>query len=138
MEVKSEWVPVAVAAERLYGYISNFSNLQVALPDQVKNFCATEDECSFEVAGMAKVRLRMTEKVRPMRVALGTVAGESPVPVGLVLDIEPAGESACKARVTVKADVPFMLSGMVKKPLEKFVGELSQRLSQFTGEVHGA
>ena len=87
MEVKSEWVPVPVAAERLYDYVSNFSNLKVVLPEQVKNFCATEDECSFEVSGVAKVRLRMTEKVRPTRVALGTVSGESPVPVGLVLDM---------------------------------------------------
>lgn len=138
MEVKSEWVPVAVAAGRLYDYVSNFANLKVVLPEQVRNFSATEDECSFEVNGVAKVRLRMTERVCPTRVALGTVAGESPVPVGLVLEMAPEGEAACKARVTVTADVPFMLSGMVKKPLEKFVGELSRQLQQFTGEFHGA
>lgn len=138
MEVKSDWVPVGVSAGMLYDQVSNFSRLRVAMPPQVQNFSATEDECSFEVAGMAKVRLRMTEKVRPTHIVLGTVAGESPVPLTLRLDLEPAGEAACKARVTVQADVPFILAGMVKKPLEKFVGELSRQLQQFNGEAHGA
>lgn len=132
MEVKSEWVPVASSAERLYDHFGNFANLSGVMSDKVQNFCATENECSFEVGGMAKVKLRMVDKIRPTHLALETVQGESPVPIKLLLDIEPQGETACKARVMVVADVPFVLSGMIKKPLEKFVDEMSQRLQQFT------
>jgi hypothetical protein len=41
----------------------------------------------------------------------------------------PEGQDHCLLQLTVKADIPFMLKGMVMKPLESFVQKSAEMLA---------
>lgn len=131
MKIESKKVTVAASAETLYDHISNFSNLKGALPSQVANFSATEDECSFEISSIAKIKFRIKDKKRPESVVMQTVKGESPVPLEMSFFLDCTEENECVVRVAIDADVPVFLSNMIQKPLEKFVEGVASKIKDF-------
>ena len=43
-------------------FLSDFNNFQRLMPDQVTNWQSTSDSCSFTIAGMATLGMRIQEK----------------------------------------------------------------------------
>ena len=53
----------------------------------------------------------------------------SPVPIYVWIQLLPSGETGCKMRVTVGAEVNFFMKGMVAKPLQQAADGLANILS---------
>ena len=45
------------------------------------------------------------------------------------IQLLPTAESACKMKVTIKGDIPFMLKAMVSKPLQEGVEKIADMLA---------
>jgi len=54
---------------------------------------------------------------------------DSPLPFNLWIQVLPVGDNASKMKVTVKADLPFMLKGMVSGPLQDGVEKIADVLA---------
>ena len=77
---------------------------------------------------MGTIRLRIIEREEPKCVKFETE--QSPMPFNLWIQVLPVDANNSKMKVTVKADIPFMLKGMVAGPLQDGIEKIADALSQ--------
>ena len=71
--------------------------------------------------------MHIIEREEPKCVKFETV--KSPVPMNLWIQVLPVDEGSSKMRLTIDADVPFFLKGMVAGPLQDAVEKLADALA---------
>ena len=122
---------VPYAQEAVYRNISDLSNLERVrdrIPeDKLESFSFDQDTVSVSVPPVGKISLRIVEREEPKCVKFESV--DSPLPFNLWIQVLPVGDAASKMKVTVKADIPFMLKGMVSGPLQDGVEKIADVLA---------
>ena len=122
---------VPFAQQAVYAKLSNLSNLESVrdrVPnDKLQDFTFDNDSVSISVAPVGKITLRICDREEPKCVKFETV--ESPLPFNLWIQILPVTAETSKMKVTVKADIPFMLKGMVSGPLQDGVEKIADALA---------
>lgn len=128
MKIDSKKTVINATSAKTFGLVSNFNNFGSSLPEEVKNWQSTESQCSFEINGMAKISIEIIDKKEFSSITFKATANQ---PIGMVIvgNIEDKGDS-CVVSISIDADVPMALSMMVKKPLEKFVNMLVDRVKE--------
>jgi hypothetical protein len=115
----------------VYNNISDLRNLEKVrdrVPeDRVQDFAFDEDTVSLNVAPVGELKLRIMEREEPKCVKFESVA--SPIPFNLWIQVLPVTETSSKMKVTVQADIPFMLKGMVAGPLQDGVEKIADALA---------
>ncbi len=118
--------------ERVYQHLSDLSNLERIrehIPaDKVQDFSFDSDSLSINAAGVGQLKLRICEREENKCVKFESE--QSPIPFNVWIQMLPVTESESKMRVTLKADLPFMLKGMVSGPLQQGVEKMVEMLSQ--------
>ena len=118
--------------ENVYRIISDLSNLERVrdrVPeDKLESFTFDADTVSVSVPPVGKITLRIIEREEPKCVKFETV--ESPMPFNLWIQVLPVTEESSKMKVTVKADIPLMLRGMVSGPIQDGVEKIAEALAQ--------
>ena len=118
--------------ENVYRNISDLSNLERVrdrIPeDKLQDFQFDTDSVQVSVAPVGVIKLRIIEREENKCVKFETE--QSPLPFNLWIQVLPVSETASKMKVTVKADIPFMLKGMVAGPLQDGVEKIADALSQ--------
>jgi len=116
----------------VYRNISDLSNLERVrdrIPeDKLNSFSFDRDSVSVNVNPVGDIRLRIIDREEPKCVKFETE--QSPLPFYLWIQVLPVSETESKMRVTVEADIPFMLKGMVSGPLQDGVEKIADALSQ--------
>ena len=122
--------------QAVYNNISDLRNLEKVkdrVPeDKVNEFTFDEDTVGLSVAPVGELKLRICDREEPKCVKFETV--ESPVPFNVWIQVLPVTAETSKMKVTVKADIPFMLKGMVSGPLQDGVEKIADALSQIPFE----
>ena len=117
--------------ENVYRNISDLSNLEKVrdrIPeDKVKDFSFDSESVSLNVAPVGELKLRICEREENKCVKFETV--QSPLPFNVWVQVLPVTETTSKMKVTVKADIPFMLKGMVSGPLQDGVEKIADALA---------
>lgn len=129
MKIESKKVDIERSNELVFQYISNLNNFGKTLPSQVKNWQSTEDECSFEIDGMAKITLVVSIKT-PNSFVEYSASADKPINLRLSCYIDHMGENQCQVYNEIDIDVPIFMAGMVKKPLQNFADQIMDRLKQ--------
>ena len=118
--------------ENVYRNISDLSNLERVrdrIPeDKLQEFEFDSDSVQVSVAPVGTIKLRIIEREENKCVKFETE--QSPLPFNLWIQVLPVSETESKMKVTVKADIPFMLKGMVSGPLQDGVEKIADALSQ--------
>ena len=118
--------------ENVYRNISDLSNLERVrdrIPeDKLQDFEFDSDSVQVSVAPVGTIKLRIIEREENKCVKFETE--QSPIPFNLWIQVLPVSETESKMKVTVKADIPFMLKGMVSGPLQDGVEKIADALSQ--------
>ena len=118
--------------ENVYRNISDLSNLDRVrdrIPeDKLQDFQFDSDSVQISVAPVGTIKLRICEREDNKCVKFETE--QSPLPFNLWIQVLPVDSSSSKMKVTVKADIPFMLKGMVSGPLQDGVEKIADALSQ--------
>ena len=124
--------PIAYPVEDVYRNISDLSNLEHVrdrVPqDKLQDFEFDSDSVQVSVAPVGTIKLRIIEREENKCVKFE--AEQSPIPFNLWIQVLPVTESTSKMKVTVKADIPMMLKGMVGGPLQDGVEKIADVLSQ--------
>ena len=117
--------------ENVYRNISDLSNLEKVrdrVPeDKVKDFSFDSESVSVNVAPVGQLKLRICDREENKCVKFETV--QSPLPFNVWVQVLPVSETTSKMKVTVKADIPFMLKGMVSGPLQDGVEKIADALA---------
>jgi len=118
--------------EDVYRNISDLSNLERVrdrIPeDKVQDFAFDSDSVSVSVAPVGQLKMRICEREENKCVKFEAV--QSPLPFHVWVQVLPVTAETSKMKVTVQADIPFMLKGMVSGPLQDGVEKIADALSQ--------
>lgn len=131
-------VTLGASAERVYAKLSNLGNLKELL-DKVPsdsipadkreifdNLTITSDSISVPAGPVGNLTFRVVEKREPSLIKLA--AENSPMPLSLALEIEPAGEESCRARAAVDIAIPMMLKPMIGGTIQKMADQFGSVL----------
>ena len=122
--------------EAVYRTISDLNNLariRERVPDdKIQEFTFDSDTVSMSVPPVGEISLRIVEREEPSCIKFETA--KSPMPFNLWVQILPVDEQTSKMKVTVKADIPFILQAMVSGPLQEGVEKVADALSQIPYE----
>ena len=123
-------IPYSQAA--VYRNLSDLTNLEKVkdrVPeDKVKEFTFDSDSVTVRVDPVGLITLRICEREEPKCVKFETA--QSPLPFNLWIQVLPVTETTSKMKLTLKADIPFMLKGMVSGPLEDGLEKIADALAQ--------
>lgn len=118
--------------ENVYRNISDLSNLERIrdrIPsDKVQDFSFDSDSVTVNVPPVGQVSMRIVERDEPKCVKFE--AEQSPMPFNLWIQVLPVDEQTSKMKVTVKADIPFMLQALVSSHLQDGVEKVAEALAQ--------
>ena len=118
--------------EDVYRNISDISNLERVrdrIPqDKLQDFQFDSDSVQVSVSPVGTIKLRICEREENKCVKFETE--QSPLAFNLWIQVLPVDSTSSKMKVTVKADIPFMLKGMVSGPLQDGVEKIADALSQ--------
>ena len=122
--------------ESVYRNISDLSNLERVrdrVPsDKIQDFSFDTDTVSISVPPVGQITMCIIEREEPKCVKFESE--NSPMPFNLWIQVLPIDEQTSKMKVTVKADIPFMLKGMVAGPLQDGVEKVAEALAQIPYE----
>lgn len=129
MKIESNKTIIEKSNEIVFDYISNCNNFGKVLPEQIKNWNSTEDNCTFEIEGMAKITLTITKRNPHSKVEYSATADK---PFGLILTcfITYLDYNRCEIYSELDADIPPMIAMMAKNPLQKFSDQLMLKIKQ--------
>ncbi len=122
---------IPYSQERVYAKLEDLNNLEALkdkLPeDKVKEFSYDRDQVTVDVPPVGKVTIKVVERESPKCIKFE--ASGSPIPMNMWIQIIPDGDEASKMRVVAKADINFMLRGMIEKPLKEGLEKIADTLS---------
>ncbi len=122
--------------ENVYRNISDLSNLERIrdrVPsDKINDLTFDSDSVTVSVPPVGQISMRIVERDEPKCVKFE--AEQSPMPFSLWIQVLPIDEQTSKMKVTVKADIPFVLSGMVSGPLQDGVEKVADALAKIPYE----
>ena len=118
--------------EAVYRNISDLSNLERVrdrIPqDKLQDFQFDSDSVQVSVSPVGTIKLRICDREENKCVKFETE--QSPLAFNLWIQVLPVSDTTSKMKVTVQADIPFMLKGMVSGPLQDGVEKIADALSQ--------
>jgi len=127
MKISSPPTRINISATKLFELTSNCQNLARYLPEQVKDFSATEDSCTFTIENIAKVILTILEK-KPFSYVCYKAENDKNIPISLELNYAAVSENETDVQADLDVDIPFFLKPVIEKPLQRFVEELSKKI----------
>ncbi len=128
MNLSSEWRNVNGNAAKVFGFVSNLANMGALMPEQVINWKADQDRCSFTIKGMTNLSLKIDEK-KPDTFLRLIPDGKSPFEFELLVHVKETSENSSKAMVELNAELNPMLAMMAKRPLQHLVSNIAEKLS---------
>ena len=118
-------------AERIYGMLSDLSNLERVkdrIPaGKVKDFSFDSDSCSFAVDPVGKIRFQIVEREPNQLVKFATT--NSPTPLHLWIQLKEVAEADTRMKLTVGAELNPFIKQMVAKPLQEAVDKIAEALT---------
>ena len=95
--------------------------------DKLKDLSFDKDSISISVPPVGAVSMRIIEREEPKTIKFESA--NSPMPFNFWIQLLPVNETESKMRLTIKADIPFMLKGMVTKPLQEGIEKIAEALA---------
>lgn len=125
--IESEKVIIHCQPTKVYGFIGNFNNFTKLLPEQVENWQSSEDSCSFEVKGLAKLGLRITGRTPYSAVCMES-DGNLPFNFTLNTLISETAPDQCQVQLVIDSDMNQFIAMMAATPLTNFINSVAQKL----------
>lgn len=127
---------IASPREAVFDTLSDLSHLErvegLIPSDKVSDLNYDRDTVSFKVnmAGVGQIRLRVVERDPHKTIKLETE--QSPVPFTFWIQLKEKDPSSSYLKLTLRADLPFLLQGMLAKPLQDGLEKLADGLAAWS------
>jgi len=127
---------VPYSQETVYRNISDLTNLERIrdrIPaDKVQDLTFSRDSVAVSAPMVGQIAVNIVDREEPKCVKFGST--QSPMPFNVWVQVLPVDDQTSKMKVTIDADIPFMLKGMVSGPLQEGVEKIAEALSQIPYE----
>jgi hypothetical protein len=119
----------ALPSSELYNKVADFEQFQYLMPEQVINWSAEGDLCSFTIRGMADLQIRYAEKIPESFIRIVSVKSPFPFEIAVTIDNDGVkGESVCQTRI--RAEMNPMLSMLASRPLKHLAAAINATLAR--------
>jgi hypothetical protein len=131
-EIKSPQTKIESPVSSVYAFLSNFNNFSNLMPEQVTNWKATDESCSFTIQGMGDFGLKISERIADKLIVIIPDVGK-PIPFTfkLICELSPLPEDKTDALIRIETEMPPMIAMMAGRPLQNLVNILAQRLQEY-------
>ncbi len=138
-EFTSEIKTIYFNEDTIFGTLSDLSKLELVkdrIPeDKIKDFRFDKDSCSFRVDPVGEVCFRVVER-EPNKL-LKLKSEKFPFDVFLWIQLVRKAEKDTKMKLTLRADLPPLVRGMVSKPLKEALDRISDVIASLPYEDIG-
>ena len=117
----------------------NFEQVKDQIPedkkeqlDKITDLTFDSDSISISAPMVGEIKMRIIDREAPKTIKFETE--NSPVPFNFWIQLLPTSETACKMKLTIKADLNPFIKGMVKKPLEEGIEKIADALAMIPYE----
>jgi hypothetical protein len=127
---------IPYAQQKVYDMLSDLSNIDRVkdkIPaDKLNDLTFDSDSISINASPVGNITMRIIEREEPKCIKFES--DNSPMPFNFWIQILPTSETASKMRLTIKADIPIFLKGMVTKPLQEGIEKIADALAMIPYE----
>ncbi len=122
---------ITASAENIFNKLSNLKNLESFKSEindeKIKEIRIEEDTIFIKVDMLGEIGLKLIEKEPNKTLKFEGV--NAPIQLNLWIQIKEAAENDSRMKLTLKADIPFMIKTMASKPIQDFIEKLADALS---------
>lgn len=127
---------IPYAQQKVYEMLSDLNNIERVrdkIPeDKLNDLMFDSDSISINASPVGNITMRIVEREAPKCIKFESE--NSPMPFNFWIQILPTSETASKMRLTIKADIPIFLKGMVTKPLQEGIEKIADGLAMIPYE----
>ncbi|MBN1338263.1 MAG: hypothetical protein JXA03_03005 [Bacteroidales bacterium] len=114
--------------EIIRDFLTDLSNFESLMPEQVINWKSDRNTCSFTIQGMGNIGFEIAEP--PDQDTVKYISGpSSPFPFSLFIAVMPYGINSTEAQLRLEAQMNPLMQMMASKPLKNFLDLLLERLN---------
>jgi hypothetical protein len=131
---ESKIVCINSSAPSIFEKLSNLENLKPIIDNipqdkvKIEDVELTTDTCSFKVDVMGDIAIKVAE--REEYKCIKYVSEKSPIAFNLWIQLVEKAPYETKARITLKADIPFMLKAFVNDKLAEGLNQMADLLTK--------
>lgn len=127
--IKSKVVTVNQSPEEVFTFLRNLNNLEKLMPeDRVKDWNSDENQCSFQIKGLAKIGMTYNSEVANEHLKFVS-SSDKPFPFTLNIFMKENGDKS-DCSIVFEGEMNAMLSMMAKTPLTNFFNMLADKLKE--------
>ncbi|MFA7081530.1 MAG: SRPBCC family protein [Bacteroidales bacterium] len=130
-KVESKTVEIDSKAEKIFDFLTDFTNFSLLLPDKVENWKATKEKCSFTIKGLTDFGMKISATT-PYTSILITNDEDVKMPIKFTFNwiFSPLTDNKTKVTAVFNLDVNPMIAMMAKTPLKNFIDVLVDKLKE--------
>lgn len=122
-------IQINKSAQEIYNFLQNMNNHEQLMPENIYNWKSTEDEASFTIQNMAKLALKISERIENTKLT-AVPTEQPPFDVSITWALEAIDEQNTKVTNTISADLNMMMKMLASGPLQKLVNHQTSKLAE--------
>jgi hypothetical protein len=131
-KIESRTAKIMASDEKVFQLFSDLTNFESYIPkDKVNLINTSQESCEFELKGIGKFGLKITEK-DPFKLVKISSFGETPLNFLLCINIKHLEENSCFLQLNIETDVNPFLMTMIKSPLQTLVETIIDQMERFS------
>lgn len=127
MTIIESTTTVSKPVDEVYAFLADLNNHQQLMPENIYNWSSTEDEASFTIQNMAKLAIRISERVENKELT-AIPSEKAPFDIELKWTVEDNGNGGTTAKHIISADLNMMMKMLAAGPLQKLADHQTQKL----------
>ncbi len=127
MTIIESTTTVSQPVDKVYAFLADLNNHQQLMPENIYNWSSTEDEASFTIQNMAKLAIRISERVENKQLT-AIPTEKAPFEIELKWTVEDNGNGGTTAKHIISADLNMMMKMLAAGPLQKLADHQTQKL----------
>ncbi|MGJ1228606.1 SRPBCC family protein [Sphingobacterium siyangense] len=116
----------------VYAFLADLNNHEQLMPENIYNWSSTTDEARFTIQNMAKLALKVEERIENQFIKL-VPSEKAPFEVALRWELQVVADTVTKATFIIDADLNMMMKMIASGPLQKLVDFQVNKLKEKLG-----
>ncbi|TCC94623.1 SRPBCC family protein [Pedobacter hiemivivus] len=129
MTVIESTTEVNLPVEKVYAFLADMNNHQQLMPENIYNWSSTEDEASFTIQNMAKLAIKISNRVENKELT-AIPTEKAPFDLELKWTVADNGKGGTTASHIISADLNMMMKMLAAGPLQKLADHQTSRLAE--------
>jgi len=127
MNIEGNKITINKSKSEVVSFLTKMENFEQLMPENTKFEVLSDDVFLFGLKGMPEIKLRLKDH-NENQVTLG--AASDKLPFTLVANLTEVDSSKTESQLTFDGEFNAMMGMMVKGPITKFVGQLTENLAK--------